>query len=92
VISVRRGERTPCRCFGKSTTPLGPVHVVRNAFLVCVALLGVTGSLMSGTAELGGIAVAAVAGLVLGGLIVVLDDIVDLFRPLPAKPGATSVR
>ncbi|GAA1684739.1 hypothetical protein GCM10009765_37600 [Fodinicola feengrottensis] len=86
VISVRKGERTPCRCFGKSTTPLGPLHVVRNVFLICVALLGAAGALSTGSLDLGAAAVAAVAGLVVGGLVIVLDDIVDLFRPVKPTP------
>jgi uncharacterized membrane protein YphA (DoxX/SURF4 family) len=38
--SLRRGEREPCRCFGPSNAPLGWRHVLRNAVLAGVALLG----------------------------------------------------
>lgn len=88
TISVRRGERTPCRCFGKSTTPLGPIHVVRNIFLICVTFLGIVGALAAGGVDLGGAAVAAVAGAVAGALVVALDDIVDLFRPTNTRQPA----
>ncbi|WP_163507366.1 MauE/DoxX family redox-associated membrane protein [Fodinicola acaciae] len=88
VISVRRGERTPCRCFGKSTTPLGPVHVVRNIFLICVTIAGAAGTLGSAGVDLAGAAVAAVAGAVAGALVVALDDIVDLFRPATSRQSA----
>lgn len=40
AASLRRGEREPCRCFGPSDAPLGWRHVLRNAILAGVALLG----------------------------------------------------
>lgn len=87
TISVRRGERTPCRCFGTSTTPLGPLHVFRNIFLICGCVLGAAAILLAGPFDWGGAAVAAVAGLVLGALVVVLDDIAALFRsPASSQP------
>jgi hypothetical protein len=81
LISVRRGDHTPCQCFGRSSVPLGPLHAVRNGVLVGVAVLGVVASTTGGRAELPKLMIAAVAGLVGGGLVTVLDDIVQLFRP-----------
>ena len=83
AVSVRRGQRTPCRCFGKSTVPLGTRHVVRNLLLVLAAVLGVAASLAGGAAQSGQLVVAAVAGLVTGVLVTLLDDLVLLFRPTP---------
>jgi hypothetical protein len=40
VRSVRRGDRTPCRCFGRSSTPPGREHVTRNALLIALAVIG----------------------------------------------------
>lgn len=84
-LALKRGVATACRCFG-GTAELGPWHLVRNALLL-VAIA--TGLLIApggpGTADVGGLAVAAVAGLVLGALLVRLDDLAGLFGPgLPA--------
>lgn len=87
TINVRRGDRTPCRCFGKSTTPLGPLHIFRNIFLICAAALGATASVLPGGVDWGGAAVGAIAGIVLAALVVALDDIADLFRsPAASQP------
>lgn len=80
VMSLRQGVRASCRCFGVSTTPLGPRHVVRNAGLTAVSGLGMAAvSAGADPVRLGGMGVALGAGLVLGGLVTVLDDIVELF-------------
>lgn len=81
AAAVRRGVTAPCRCFGASRAPLGPVHIVRNALLTAVSALGAIGSI-GGTPTLAGAAVAAFAGLVLGALTIALDDLVNLFRPV----------
>jgi len=85
LISLSRGQRAPCRCFGRSTTPLGPRHVVRNGLLIILCVLGLAASLAGGSAPPAALGVAAVAGLVLGVLFTVLDDLVELFRPLPVR-------
>ncbi len=77
LLSLRRGNTKPCRCFGRSTTPLGRHHVWRNAFLTAIAMLG---ALAGPAAVSPAVAVvAAVAGLVVGGLVVMLDDLRFLF-------------
>ncbi|MET9295512.1 MauE/DoxX family redox-associated membrane protein [Streptomyces sp. NPDC003077] len=85
VRTVRRGARTPCRCFGASAAPLGPRHVVRNAVLAGLAVYGavlpVSGAPLP-YVPLAHTAVAAMAGLLLGGLAALLDELVALFRPL----------
>jgi uncharacterized membrane protein YphA (DoxX/SURF4 family) len=81
AASVRRGRRTACRCFGPSSAPLGPRHLVRNGVLLTCAVLG---ALSPGDLPpAGGIAVAAAAGLAGAVLIVSLDDIVELFARSP---------
>jgi hypothetical protein len=79
--SVVRGARVRCRCFGASTTPLGFRHVVRNAVLAVVALVGVLAVPMSGPVQPGGLVVAISAGLLFGSFVALLDDFVELFRP-----------
>ncbi|MEV7230789.1 MauE/DoxX family redox-associated membrane protein [Polymorphospora sp. NPDC051019] len=75
---LARGNRKPCRCFGRSETPLGARHVGRNIALVAVALVGLLASL-SGTPVEPGLAVTVgVTAAVVGGLVVMLDDIITL--------------
>ncbi|NYD48182.1 putative membrane protein YphA (DoxX/SURF4 family) [Actinomadura luteofluorescens] len=81
ATSVRRGRRTACRCFGPSSAPLGPRHLVRNGVLLACAVLGALAP--GGLPPAGGIAVAAAAGLAGAVLIVSLDDIVELFARNP---------
>ncbi|GAA2707927.1 MauE/DoxX family redox-associated membrane protein [Micromonospora olivasterospora] len=78
--TVRRGRRAPCRCFGASDTPLGWQHVVRNGALTAAAGLGLAASVSSAELPLAGASLAVFAGLLLGALVVALDDLVALFR------------
>jgi uncharacterized membrane protein YphA (DoxX/SURF4 family) len=80
--SVRRGNRAPCRCFGASVTPLGRHHVVRNLLLAGAALVGLTGAVGRGHADVAGGFVAAGAGAVVGIAMIAYDDIAALLRPL----------
>jgi hypothetical protein len=92
VVSLRRGVRAPCRCFGVSTTPLGPSHVVRNLGLATVSAVGAAAVLAAADpVHPGGVVVAMAAGLVLGGLVTVLDDIVDLFGSTSRQATGRSV-
>ncbi|MEV0400318.1 MauE/DoxX family redox-associated membrane protein [Actinoallomurus sp. NPDC050550] len=77
AVALRHGRRAPCRCFGASSTPIAPRHLVRNATLLVAAALG--GAAPSGLPMTPGLAVAVAGGLVGAALIVVFDDIVDLF-------------
>ncbi|MFC5813665.1 MULTISPECIES: MauE/DoxX family redox-associated membrane protein [Nonomuraea] len=79
--ALSRGNRAPCRCFGASSTPLGPIHIVRNLILVCVAVLGLAGASAPGAFEVPYALLAGVAGLVAGILITAFEDLVALFRP-----------
>jgi hypothetical protein len=97
VLALRRGQRAPCRCFGASTTRLGPAHVVRTLVLVTVAGTGLLTDLVAvggagAPPQLGGVAVALAAAAV-GVLIVVrLDDLMALFTtrlPDPVTGRAT---
>ncbi|MGW2231003.1 MauE/DoxX family redox-associated membrane protein [Streptomyces formicae] len=84
VGTLRRGTAVPCRCFGASSRPLGREHVVRNVLLTGCALVGEAGVLLSDGAANGGAAVAAAlfAGACLAGLVILLDDLLELFRPV----------
>ncbi|MDX3308259.1 MauE/DoxX family redox-associated membrane protein [Streptomyces sp. NPDC054884] len=99
VTTMRRGSPAGCPCFGSRTTvPMGPWHVARNAVLTALAVLGVAIALTHGTAtDLDapalGLAVA-VAGY-LTTLAVFTDDLASFFsagtgrRPAPTDAERT---
>lgn len=87
TFSVRRGNTQPCHCFGRSSTPLGRLHVWRNIFLVLTALAGsIATTLPAGPAALAPSLTAAFAGLIAGAVVVSLDDIAYLFGPPRTAP------
>jgi hypothetical protein len=84
--ALRRGAEAPCRCFGASSTPLGRRHLVRNGLLLVSTVTGLLGALVGPVdpPDLGGAAVALLAGLVCGALVTAFDDLVDLFAVRPS--------
>jgi hypothetical protein len=82
LASLWRGMRTPCRCFGTSAAPLGVQHVVRNTCLIGSAAVCAITAEAGGPMLASGAVVAVSAGLLGGALVVWLDDIVELFRPV----------
>jgi hypothetical protein len=79
---VRRKQAVACRCFGTSSTPLSGRHIVRNAALVAVALVGAVATTQTTAAQLPAAVLAGVIGAVVGMLVAALDDLVALLRPL----------
>lgn len=80
VVTLRRGVRKACKCFGASSTPLGRAHVVRNVLLLALAVAGLlAASTDNTTPEPAAAAMAVVAGLIVGLLITRFDDLTDLF-------------
>lgn len=89
-----RGVYAPCQCFGTAARPLGRGHVPRNALLALGAAMGATAELLpagSGSPQPAGVAVAVLVGTCAAGVTVLLDDLLELFRPLrtgrPGEPG-----
>jgi hypothetical protein len=80
AISLRGGNRAPCRCFGASATPLGRRHIVRNTVLVVIALAGLASAAGGSAVAVPGAVVAGGAGLVSGILVTAYDDIAALFQ------------
>jgi len=78
AVSLTRGKRASCRCFGGKGTPLRAHHVGRDLALVAVALVGLLGTLASAPVDPGVAVVTAAAGALLAGLVVMLDDILAL--------------
>ena len=87
AASLRRGNRAPCRCFGRSATPLGARHLARNAILLLVAAAGTAASLASGHAHPAGAVVAAVTSLFAGITIAAYDEIAKLLVQWPQLGG-----
>jgi hypothetical protein len=81
AVSLRHGNRAPCRCFGRSATPLGTRHIARNAILLIVAAVGTAASLGSGVVHVPGAVTAAGAGLFVGLAIAAYDEIAELVAP-----------
>ncbi|MDQ1025264.1 putative membrane protein YphA (DoxX/SURF4 family) [Streptomyces umbrinus] len=80
--AVRRGVHAPCQCFGgTSVRPLGRPHVLRNVLLAAGAAVGTPAVLLPGELRPAGACVAALAGLCGAGLVVLLDDFLELFAP-----------
>ncbi|GAA2068512.1 hypothetical protein GCM10009801_16810 [Streptomyces albiaxialis] len=99
LVVLRRGTPVPCRCFGASAPLLGRRHVVRNAVLAVGAVAGAVAVSLSGGGWGGAggltdgavVAVAAVSGLCVAGVVVILDDLLELFRPLrPTQPARSA--
>jgi hypothetical protein len=81
MLALRRGATQSCRCFGMSTAPLRRRHVARNALLAIIAVASIPGTVSAGVPnDSAGLLIAAVIGLLLGGLVTVLDDILGLFE------------
>jgi hypothetical protein len=84
VGSLRRGRRVSCRCFGRSNTPIGKRHLVRNTVLLTLTLLGVLAVTVAAGANLAGALVAVLAGSFVGLVIATFEDLAQLVLPAPA--------
>lgn len=83
-VSVRRGIRVPCPCFGASGDFLNRKQLVRNALLVITAGAGLLSPATTGALELVEIMISvAVAGF-LAAVVIRFDDVADLLMPRPA--------
>ncbi len=84
-MSLIRGSREPCHCFGSSSDPLSWQHVARNVLLLTVALAGTVCSLASSAANPAqAAAMAALGGIALALCLMFFTDIMALFRPVRA--------
>jgi len=82
ALAIRRGRRAPCHCFGASKTPLGAVHVVRNAVLLAVGCAGLTLSTVGDpdpAIHLAGVLLAVTVALLALLPVLRLDDLMALF-------------
>jgi hypothetical protein len=85
VVSLRRGSREPCHCFGSSSEPLSWAHVGRNVLLLAVAASGTACSASGASAGPSpALAMAAFAGLGCALCVIFFTDIAALWRPARA--------
>lgn len=80
AVALRRGRAVACACFGRTSTTVGPVGLVRNGLLIAVGLAGLSAAVPGGAAASGwGMLAPVLAGAVGGLLLVSLEDLVGLF-------------
>lgn len=84
--TIRSGNRTSCRCFGRSSSPLGIRHLVRNGMLIALAAVGLAAASAGGSADLAGALVAVLGGFFVGLVVAMFDDLAQLLVPTtPAR-------
>jgi hypothetical protein len=90
VLALRRGVTAPCHCFGSPRRPLGAVDVARDVVLAAAAAVGLVGAAPGTPPHPLGLLVAGAAGAFLAPLLILLDDLVELFVPGPAAWDSTT--
>lgn len=89
VLTLRKGVRAACRCLGSAALPLGRRHLVRNGLLFAtVALAGVSLASSRVSPHPAGMVVAVVAGLIGAVVVMVFDQIIELFVGSVAAAGS----
>jgi hypothetical protein len=75
------GPSVSCACFGAGGAEIGALHLVRNAVLLALAVVGVAASGASAGFDAGyWPPLALVLGLLVGTVVVLLDDLAYLLR------------
>jgi hypothetical protein len=79
IVTLQRGARPTCRCFGAKSAPLRGAHVARNLVLAALAVAGLFAGdhAFAGAPLAVGAILAAVALLVLA----TFDDLVEVLAP-----------
>ncbi|HEY0641051.1 MAG TPA: MauE/DoxX family redox-associated membrane protein [Pseudonocardiaceae bacterium] len=80
IVLTRRDVR--CACFGAAATRIGALQLTRNLALLAAAVAGLAGARPA--VPPAHLVVAATTGIVLAVLIVRLEDLVFLVRPVPS--------
>ncbi|WP_306366765.1 MauE/DoxX family redox-associated membrane protein [Nocardiopsis sp. CC223A] len=79
LASLRSGSSARCHCFGRTGAVYAPRHAVRNALLGTAALIGAFASASPSAPEPAGVFLAAATGVVVGVLVIAMDDVAELF-------------
>lgn len=87
LAALRRGRRPACRCFGAGGAPLDARHVLRNAVLLALAVLGwaVLQAPSPGPLRPAGVLLGLAAAVPVAALVIRLDDLAALFAPTPTR-------
>lgn len=82
-IALARGTRVTCRCFGLRGSSIGAAHLVVNVCLLAVAAGGLWSSPRVAAADIQTAPSVAAAGIGLigAGMVVVMDDVMELLHP-----------
>jgi uncharacterized membrane protein len=72
---VAKGIRRPCMCFGKSTTSIGPVHIIRAVLLAGIAITGLIAARQP-LPGLGAVSMSVGVSIILALFLVRLEDVV----------------
>jgi hypothetical protein len=83
TMAVRARRRVACNCFGASSTPVGPAQLIRNGVLLAASSTGavLAFSTTSPALEPIGVLTATAAALLGTGLVLLTEDIAELFQP-----------
>ncbi|QYN36988.1 hypothetical protein K1T35_06945 [Pseudonocardia sp. DSM 110487] len=87
-MTVRRGRRPRCRCFGVESAPLRGAHAVRNVVLAALAVIGaLVGTTMNASPAFstGSFVVAGLVAAVVLAVVVGLDDLLDVVAPAKSR-------
>ncbi|GAA0904407.1 MauE/DoxX family redox-associated membrane protein [Virgisporangium aurantiacum] len=81
AVLVRRETAVRCRCFGPARARLGYLDLARNGVLWVIAGAGLLAWLLDGHAPVAsaGQVLAAVTGVIVAGLLIYLNDLVEVF-------------
>jgi hypothetical protein len=87
LVALGRGVRADCACFGLRPVPFGRRHVLRNAILLGITVVGGLAAGSPGGYTTGAAMLAVTTGLVATVLIVSFDDVAELFVGPPRPAG-----
>lgn len=88
AVALGRGRVVACACFGRADDTVAPASLVRNAVLLAGAVVGVLAPRLADTGTTGAASAVlqAVAGFLVAVLLVELEGIVSVFRPIEGRP------
>jgi hypothetical protein len=82
LLLLKQGNRTPCRCFGRTDAPLGIRHLIRDLVLASAAFLSALNVGIS-PSDAGGVALSLFGATLVAVVVVGWDDV--LFIILGAR-------
>jgi hypothetical protein len=79
-LALVRRSKASCSCFGPNGGRLSIRHVIRNLFLVAVAVMGTFGRDQLLELEPAGIAATVLCAVVVALLVISMDDFIEVFH------------